>query len=210
MPYAVKEAFKTLQGEGVNAGRAAIFCRFAGCNLWNGREADRQKAECNFCDTDFIGVDGDGGGLFSEATALASHLSSLWGAPSSRRFVVLTGGEPMLQVDAALIAALQQEHFEIAIETNGTIVAAAGIHWICVSPKGATPLVQASGDELKLIYPQEDAPPELFEALDFKYFLLQPMDGAEIVRNTKLAIDYCLVHPRWRLSTQMHKMIGVK
>ena len=209
MPYAVKEAFKTLQGEGVHAGRAAIFCRFAGCNLWSGREADRQKAGCNFCDTDFIGVDGEGGGLFPDAATLVRHLSSLWDAAAAP-FVVLTGGEPMLQVDAALIAALQQERFEIAIETNGTIAATTGIDWICVSPKGTAPLAQAQGDELKLIYPQLDAPPERFETLDFKHFLLQPMDGAEIVRNTKLAIDYCIAHPRWRLSTQMHKMIGVK
>ncbi len=210
MSYVVKEAFKTLQGEGVNAGRAAVFCRFAGCNLWSGREADRAEAACGFCDTDFVGTDGEGGGKFADAAALAAHLSAIWGAENAARFAVLTGGEPLLQIDAPLIAALHAEGFEIAVESNGTLPAPPGIDWICVSPKAGAPLAQTSGDELKLVYPQPDAAPERFERLDFRHFLLQPMDGPEIVRNTKAAVAYCLAHPRWRLSVQTHKMIGVK
>jgi 7-carboxy-7-deazaguanine synthase len=210
MAYAVKEAFKTLQGEGRHAGRAAVFCRFAGCNLWSGREADRAAAACRFCDTDFVGVDGEGGGGFESAAALAGHLAALWGEGRERRFVVLTGGEPMLQIDGALIEALHAQGFEIAVETNGTRAAPRAIDWICVSPKAGAPLVQRSGDELKLVYPQPGAEPELFEDLAFDHFLLQPMDGPEAVRNTRAAIDYCLAHPRWRFSLQTHKTIGVR
>ncbi|MGJ0508092.1 MAG: 7-carboxy-7-deazaguanine synthase [Methylocystis sp.] len=210
MAYSVKEAFKTLQGEGRHAGRAAVFCRFAGCNLWSGREADRAGAECRFCDTDFVGTDAEGGGRFADADALAAHLARLWGEDREGRFAVLTGGEPMLQIDAALIDALHAAGFEIAVETNGTLAAAPGIDWICVSPKAGTALRQTRGDELKLVYPQEGADPSLYEGLDFRHFLLQPMDGPEILRNTRAAVDYCLAHPRWRLSLQTHKMIGVK
>ncbi|KAF2991817.1 7-carboxy-7-deazaguanine synthase [Methylocystis sp. MJC1] len=210
MSYAVKEAFKTLQGEGRHAGRAAVFCRFAGCNLWSGREQDRAAAECRFCDTDFIGTGGEGGGKFGDAQALAAHLAALWGAGREGRFAVLTGGEPMLQIDAALVDALHAEEFEIAVETNGTLPATPGLDWICVSPKAGTTLAQTRGDEMKLVYPQEGADPALYESLDFRHFLLQPMDGPEILRNTRAAVDYCLAHPRWRLSLQTHKMIGVK
>jgi len=210
MAYFVKEAFKTLQGEGRHAGRAAVFCRFAGCNLWSGREDDREKAACRFCDTDFVGVDGEGGGKFADAAALAAHLSRLWGEGRENRLTVLTGGEPMLQVDGALIDALHAEGFEIAIETNGTQPTPRTIDWICVSPKAGAPLVQTSGDELKLVFPQAGAEPERFESLDFRHFLLQPMDGPRILRNTRAAVDYCLAHPRWRLSLQTHKIIGVK
>ncbi|WP_330083764.1 7-carboxy-7-deazaguanine synthase [Methylocystis iwaonis] len=210
MVYAVKEAFKTLQGEGRHAGRAAVFCRFAGCNLWSGREQDRAAAQCRFCDTDFVGTSGEGGGAFSDAQALAAHLAALWGPGREGRFAVLTGGEPMLQIDAALVDALHAERFEIAVETNGTLPATPGLDWICVSPKAGTTLTQMRGDELKLVYPQEGADPALYESLDFRHFLLQPMDGPEILRNTRAAVDYCLAHPRWRLSLQTHKMIGVK
>jgi 7-carboxy-7-deazaguanine synthase len=210
MPYSVREAFKTLQGEGVQAGRVAVFCRFAGCNLWNGREEDRAGAVCRFCDTDFVGTDGAGGGKFPDAASLAARLAELWGPDRARRFVVLTGGEPMLQVDAALIDALHDEGFEVAIETNGTLPVERGIDWICVSPKAGAPLTQKSGHELKLVYPQEGAEPQNYEGLDFRHFLLQPMDGPQILRNTKAAIDYCLAHPRWRFSLQTHKTIGVK
>ncbi|PWB94873.1 7-carboxy-7-deazaguanine synthase [Methylosinus sporium] len=210
MAYAVKEAFKTLQGEGRHSGRAAVFCRFAGCNLWSGREADRDAADCRFCDTDFVGVDGESGGKFAEAPALAAHLARLWGENRERRFVVLTGGEPLLQIDAALLDALHAEGFEIAVETNGTIPVPPAVDWICVSPKAGAPLVQTRGDELKLVYPQKGAEPELFEGLAFDHFLLQAMDGPDILRNTKAAIDYCLAHPRWRFSHQTHKAIGVK
>ncbi|WP_457798406.1 7-carboxy-7-deazaguanine synthase [Methylocystis sp. S23] len=210
MAYAVKEAFKTLQGEGRHMGRAAVFCRFAGCNLWSGREEDRAKAVCRFCDTDFVGTDGEGGGKFAVAEDLAAHLAALWGEGREGRFTVLTGGEPMLQIDAALVDALHAEGFEIAVEINGTLPATPGIDWICVSPKAGAPLVQTGGDELKLVYPQHGADPALYEELDFRHFLLQPMDGPEILRNTRAAIDYCLAHPRWRLSVQTHKMIGVR
>lgn len=210
MTYAVKEAFKTLQGEGRHVGRAAVFCRFAGCNLWSGREQDRAAAECRFCDTDFIGTSGEGGGKFGDAQALAAHLAALWGPGREGRFAVLTGGEPMLQIDAALVDALHSEGFEIAVETNGTLPATPGLDWICVSPKAGTTLAQTRGDEIKLVYPQEGADPALYENLDFRHFLLQPMDGPEILRNTRAAVDYCLAHPRWRLSLQTHKMIGVK
>ena len=210
MPYAIKEAFLTLQGEGGQAGRAAVFCRFAGCNLWSGREKDRAEARCGFCDTDFVGTDGEAGGVFARAADLAAHLSKLWGEGRERRFAVLTGGEPLLQVDAPLIAALKTEGFEIAVETNGTLAAPEGLDWICVSPKAGEPLALTCGDELKLVFPQPGAEPERYESLNFREFLLQPMDGPEISRNTKAAIDYCLAHPRWRLSLQTHKIIGVK
>ena len=210
MVYFVKEAFRTLQGEGRNAGRVAVFCRFAGCNLWSGREADRAAAVCRFCDTDFVGVDGEGGGRFDAAAALAAHLAALWGSGTAERFVVLTGGEPLLQVDPALVDALHAEGFEIALESNGSLPAVAGIDWVCISPKANAPLVQTFGDELKLVYPQPGAEPARYERLDFRHFLLQPMDGPEILRNTKAATDYCLAHPRWRLSLQTHKTIGIK
>jgi 7-carboxy-7-deazaguanine synthase (Cx14CxxC type) len=206
----VKELFYTLQGEGVNAGRPAVFCRFAGCNLWSGRETDRATAFCSFCDTDFIGVDGPGGGRFSSADTLLQAIAALWPSTSpASPFVVCTGGEPLLQLDAALIQALHERGFEIAIETNGTQSPPAGIDWICMSPKAGAELVLRAGDELKLIYPQDGAPPEAFESLDFRHFLLQPMDGPHRARNTQLAIQYCLDHPHWRLSLQTHKYLGI-
>ena len=208
--YAVKECFLTLQGEGAQTGRAAIFLRFAGCNLWSGLERDRASAACDFCDTDFVGVDGPGGGKFSGADALADHAAALWPRESSARpLIVCTGGEPLLQLDDALIDAFHARGFEIAVETNGTIAAPEGLDWICVSPKGENALKQKSGDELKLVYPQADAPPERFEALPFTHFFLQPMDGAEREANTARAIDYCLKNPKWRLSLQTHKLIGI-
>jgi 7-carboxy-7-deazaguanine synthase len=210
MAYAVKEIFKTLQGEGRNAGRAAVFCRFAGCNLWSGREADRETATCQFCDTDFVGTDGSGGGRFDTAGELTAAIAGEWGENSENRFVVLTGGEPLLQVDEPLLDGLHAANFEIAIETNGTMAAPVGIDWICVSPKAGAPLVQTRGDELKLVYPQDGATPRDFEELDFDHFLLQPMDGPQIARNTAAAIDYCIAHPRWRLSVQTHKAIGIR
>lgn len=210
MAYIVKEAFKTLQGEGVNAGRAAVFCRFAGCNLWSGREADRAAAQCQFCDTDFVGFEGEGGGKFADATALAGHLARLWGEGRAQRFTVLTGGEPMLQIDEALVSALHGQGFEIAIETNGTLPVIPEIDWICVSPKAGAPLAQTRGAELKLVFPQQGVDPAAYERLDFRHFLLQPMDGPDVSRNTEAAVSYCLAHPRWRLSLQTHKAIGVK
>jgi 7-carboxy-7-deazaguanine synthase len=210
MAYFVKEVFKTLQGEGRQAGRAALFCRFAGCNLWSGREQDRAEAACRFCDTEFVGVDGDNGGKFATAAALAAHVARLWGTQRDGRLAVITGGEPLLQLDAELIDALHAEGFEIAVETNGTLPAPAGIDWICVSPKAGAPLVQTTGDELKLVFPQEGADPSAYEGLAFDHFLLQPMDGPDILRNTSAAIDYCLAHPRWRFSLQTHKVIGVR
>lgn len=209
MSYAVKEIYYTLQGEGVQAGRAAIFCRFAGCNLWTGREQDRAQAICQFCDTDFVGTDGPGGGKFTTADLLADAAHALWPARGGPRYIVCTGGEPALQLDAPLIAALHARDFEVAIETNGTFALAPGIDWICVSPKAGTTLVVTSGSELKLVYPQAEAPPARFEHLDFAHFLLQPMDGPERERNTRLALEYCLTHPRWRLSLQTHKVLGI-
>ncbi|HEX4942967.1 MAG TPA: 7-carboxy-7-deazaguanine synthase [Usitatibacteraceae bacterium] len=208
--YAAKEIFHTLQGEGANAGSPAVFCRFAGCNLWSGREADRAAAICNFCDTDFVGTDGPGGGRFGSAEALAGAVEAAWPAKGAReRLVVCTGGEPLLQLDAPLVRALHAKGFRIAIETNGTLPVPEGIDWICVSPKSTAPLVQATGDELKLVYPQADAPPELFEALAFRHFFLQPMDGPAREANTRAAVAYCKAHPRWRLSLQTHKLIGI-
>jgi len=208
--YAVKEIFYTLQGEGANAGRPAVFCRFAGCNLWSGREQDREQSVCTFCDTDFVGTNGEGGGKFATADALADAVERTWKAATrENRFVVCTGGEPLLQLDAALIDALHARGFEIAVETNGTIAAPKGVDWICVSPKADAELKQLSGDELKLVYPQEKAKPERFENLAFRHFLLQPMDGPDAAKNTETATAYCLTHPKWRLSLQTHKMIGI-
>jgi 7-carboxy-7-deazaguanine synthase (Cx14CxxC type) len=207
--YAVKECFLTLQGEGALTGRAAVFLRFSGCNLWSGLERDRKAAVCNFCDTDFVGVNGEGGGKFADAAALAAHVASRWRALGGKRLVVCTGGEPLLQLDAPAIAALQSAGFEIAVETNGTIAAPSGLDWICVSPKSTAALAQRTGDELKLVYPQTDAPPELFEGLAFRHFFLQPKDGPERENNTIAATRYCLAHPQWRLSLQTHKLIGI-
>lgn len=209
MTYSVKEMFKTLQGEGGQAGRAAVFCRFAGCNLWNGREKDRSAAICTFCDTDFVGTDGEGGGRFKSAAELATRIEATWNGRRERRYVVFTGGEPLLQLDDALITAIAARGFEIAIETNGTIEAPAGIDWICVSPKADAPLRQIMGQELKLIYPQPKAMPDRFESLQFEQYFLQPMDGPERARNTKLAVAYCLQNPRWRVSLQTHKLMGI-
>ena len=208
MSYAVKELFLTLQGEGGQAGRAAVFCRFAGCNLWSGREEDRASAACTFCDTDFVGMDGEGGGRFATPTALVEAAAALWRG-EGERLVVCTGGEPFLQLDAALIAAFHQHGFEVAVETNGSLPAPPGLDWICVSPKGATPLVQTAGQELKLVFPQPQAMPERFAHLPFERLLLQPMDGPDRQANTAAAVAYCLAHPRWRLSVQTHKYIGI-
>ena len=208
--YTVKEIFYTLQGEGANAGRAAVFCRFSGCNLWTGREADRATAICDFCDTDFVGV-GPDGGKFATAAQLASAVAARWPLEShDRRFVVCTGGEPLLQLDAEAVAALHDEGFEVAIETNGTLAAPIGIDWICVSPKAETTLVLRRGNELKLVFPQPGFEPERFESLDFEHFFLQPMDGPRRAENTKSATQYCLTHPRWRLSLQTHKLLGIR
>jgi 7-carboxy-7-deazaguanine synthase len=210
MSYAVKEIFYTLQGEGANAGRPAVFCRFAGCNLWSGREADRAGAVCKFCDTDFAGTDGTGGGKFAAADDLAGRIASHWPGRAGRRFTVLTGGEPALQVDAPLVDALHRRGFEIAIETNGTAELAPGLDWVCVSPKAGTEVRVRRGNELKLVYPQDGAPPEQFEQWGFDHFLLQPMDGPEKRANTQRAIAYCMGNPRWKLSLQTHKLIGIR
>ena len=229
MTYTVKEIFYTLQGEGTQAGRAAVFCRFSGCNLWSGREEDRSRAVCKFCDTDFVGT-GPDGGRFRTAEEVADAVDRCWrggsvridshegavsdsdsaAAPTGPKYVVCTGGEPLLQLDEKLIAALHARDFEVAVETNGTRPAPRSLDWICVSPKAGAPLVQTSGNELKLVYPQEDAAPVKFEHLEFDHFFLQPMDGPDIARNTELAIDYCLRHPRWRLSIQTHKLVGIR
>ena len=205
--YSVKECFLTLQGEGGQAGRAAVFLRFAGCNLWSGLERDRATAVCQFCDTDFIGIDGQGGGKFDTPSALAAHARAIAGDEVG--LVVCTGGEPLLQLDDPAVAALKAAGFEIAVETNGTIKAPAGIDWICVSPKADAALQQTTGHELKLVYPQENARPEAFINLDFERFYLQPMDGPDVIRHTAAAVEYCLAHPQWRLSLQTHKMIGI-
>jgi 7-carboxy-7-deazaguanine synthase (Cx14CxxC type) len=209
MSYAVKEIFLTLQGEGGQAGRPAVFCRFAGCNLWSGREADRASAVCSFCDTDFVGLDGPGGGRFADAEALASAVEAAWRGGAADRLVVLTGGEPLLQLDTPVIEALHGRGFEIALETNGTLAVPPGVDWICVSPKADAPLAQTRGQELKLVYPQPGHDPARFEGLDFERFLLQPMDGPDRAANTDAAIAYCLAHPRWRLSVQTHKYLGI-
>jgi 7-carboxy-7-deazaguanine synthase (Cx14CxxC type) len=212
MSYAVKEIFYTLQGEGANAGRPAVFCRFAGCNLWSGREADRAAAVCGFCDTDFVGTDGPGGGRFDTPEVLADAVQAAWrGEPSplARKLVVCTGGEPLLQLDAAAIAAFKARGFEVAVETNGTVPLPPGLDWVCVSPKANAPLVVTRGDELKLVFPQAGADPEQYRGLVFRHFFLQPMDGPDLARNTALAVAYCLRHPEWRLSLQTHKMLGI-
>jgi 7-carboxy-7-deazaguanine synthase len=221
--YSVKEIFYTLQGEGANAGRAAVFCRFAGCNLWSGREADRAQAVCRFCDTDFVGTDGDGGGKFSNASDLADAVARAWpgrsdfrrhaGVAGPRPLVVLTGGEPLLQVDDVLIDALHERGFEVAVETNGTVPAPQGLDWICVSPKAGAAVVQREGDELKLVFPQEGVSPSEFEGLPFTHFFLQPMDCASASMrraNTEAAVAYCQANPQWRLSVQTHKVIGIR
>lgn len=212
MSYSVKEIFYTLQGEGANTGRPAVFCRFTGCNLWSGHEADRASAICQFCDTDFVGTNGPGGGRFASATELAEAVRDAWPeSPSSRvrPLVVCTGGEPLLQLDDELVAAFHQAGFEVAIETNGTRPAPHGVDWICVSPKAGAELKLQSGDELKLIFPQTGAEPGLYEHLDFQHFYLQPMDGRAREQNTQLAVEYCLRHPQWRLSLQTHKLLGI-
>nr|WP_295078978.1 7-carboxy-7-deazaguanine synthase [uncultured Roseateles sp.] len=211
MTYAVKEIFYTLQGEGAQAGRASVFCRFAGCNLWSGREQDRAEAVCSFCDTDFVGVDGQGGGKFASAADLAEAVAAQWpiGMPG-KPYVVCTGGEPLLQLDAELIAALHAKGFEIAVETNGTQPAPEGLDWICVSPKADAEIVLTKGHELKLVYPQPLAKPERFESLDFEHFFLQPLDSILKTQHTREAVAYCMSHPQWRLSVQMHKVIGIE
>jgi 7-carboxy-7-deazaguanine synthase (Cx14CxxC type) len=209
--YTVREIFYTLQGEGAHTGRPAVFCRFAGCNLWSGRESDRSAAVCTFCDTDFVGVGSDGG-RFPTATALASAVEGAWPhASAAARYVVCTGGEPLLQLDRLAVDALHDRGFEVAVETNGTLPAPEGVDWICVSPKARAPLAQTRGNELKLVYPQSDGPPPTaFEALDFEVFSLQPMDGPDLTENTRLAVEFCLAHPRWRLSLQTHKALGLR
>jgi 7-carboxy-7-deazaguanine synthase len=212
MSYAVKEVFYTLQGEGAHTGRPAVFCRFAGCNLWSGREEDRLAAVCQFCDTDFVGTDGVGGGRFPSAVELATVVAAAWPAPpaaSARPLVVCTGGEPLLQLDDDLVAAFHQFGFEVAIETNGTRLPPRGVDWVCVSPKAGAELVLRAGHELKLVFPQAGAEPERFTRLDFRHFFLQPMDGPQRERNTQLAVRYCLEHPQWRLSLQVHKLLGI-
>ena len=210
--YTIKEIFYTLQGEGANAGRPAVFCRFSGCNLWSGREADRADAVCTFCDTDFVGV-GPDGGRFATAQALAEAVSAGWpwsASSGARPLVVCTGGEPLLQLDDDAVSALHAAGFEVAVETNGTRLPPPGLDWICVSPKSTAPLVLTSGNELKLVFPQADAPPERFESLAFDHFYLQPMDGPVVDANTRQAVAYCLAHPRWRLSVQTHKALGIR
>lgn len=211
MGYAVKEIFYTLQGEGAQSGRAAVFCRFAGCNLWSGLEKDRENAVCKFCDTDFADTNGSGGGKFESANTLAAAIQEKWpsGSAPARRLVVCTGGEPLLQLNASLIEALHACNFEIAIETNGTIEAPENLDWICVSPKAGAALRQTSGDELKLVYPQKGVDPENFVEMKFKHFFLQPMDGPSRTFNTEQALQYCLKHPLWRLSLQTHKIVGI-
>ncbi len=209
--YAVKEIFYTLQGEGANSGRPAVFCRFAGCNLWTGREKDRADAVCQFCDTDFVGTDGPGGGSFATADALADAIQCCWPieSESKDRFVVCTGGEPVLQLDGALVDALHARGFTIALETNGTLLPPDGIDWLCLSPKARATLVVQAGDELKLVYPQEGGDPEQYRGLGFRHFFLQPMDGPDLAENTRRAVAYCLAHPGWRLSLQTHKLLGI-
>ncbi len=209
MTYAVKEAFLTLQGEGVQSGSRAVFLRFAGCNLWNGREQDRANAQCNFCDTDFVGTDGAGGGKFADAEALAWHIEGLWGEGAESRLVVITGGEPMLQLDEALVDALHRRGFRVAAESNGTLPATAGIDWLCISPKGTTEVVQRQGDELKLVWPQAGIDPAELEQWDFRHFLVQPMDCADGQAAMAAAIALAMERPRWRLSLQAHKVVGL-
>ncbi|EGP08702.1 queuosine Biosynthesis QueE [Bradyrhizobiaceae bacterium SG-6C] len=210
MSYAVKEIFLTLQGEGAHAGRTAVFCRFSGCNLWTGREQDRPEAVCKFCDTDFVGMDGTLGGRYANADDLAAVIAAQWEGPPEHRYTVLTGGEPLLQVDPALIDALHARGFTIAVETNGTVAAPPGLDWICVSPKAGAELILRKGHELKLVYPQPENKPEDFAGLEFERFSLQPMDGPDIAQSTQAAIAYCLAHPQWRLSVQTHKTLGIR
>ena len=207
--YAVKEAFRTLQGEGRNAGRVAVFLRFSRCNLWSGHERDRATAICRFCDTQFVGTDGAGGGVFRGADELADHVAGLWGSGPDHRFVVCTGGEPALQLDDDLVAALHDRDFEVAVETNGTLPLPVGLDWVCMSPKAGTDLVVAEGDELKIVFPQEGIDPADFESFDFDHLLLSPMDGPDRQEATEQAIAYCHAHPRWRLSVQTHKVLGI-
>lgn len=209
MTYAVKEIFYTLQGEGKHAGRPAVFCRFAGCNLWSGREEDRATAACTFCDTDFVGTNGIGGGKFPTPDSLADAVQATWRGVGGERYVVCTGGEPTLQLDEPLVEALHQRGFTVAIETNGTRPVASGVDWICVSPKGTNPLIQTSGNELKLVFPQPAAMPDRFENLSFDHLLLQPMDGDQLEENTAAAVAWCLKHPRWHLSLQTHKILRI-
>ncbi len=209
MAYSIKELYLTLQGEGAHSGRPAVFCRFTGCNLWSGREQDRSTAICRFCDTDFVGTDGDHGGRFDTAQDLAETVAALW-TGTGNPYVVCTGGEPLLQLDELLVKALHQQGLEIAVETNGTIPVPAGIDWVCVSPKANTKVVVTSGDELKLVYPQLGADPQQFEHLDFSHFYLQPMDGPHLEQNREMAIHHCQNHGRWRLSMQMHKLLGIR
>ncbi len=209
MAYSVKEIYLTLQGEGWHTGRPAVFCRFAGCNLWSGREKDRAEAQCRFCDTDFVNTDGPGGGVFERAEDLAQAVAAKWPHNGAQPFVVCTGGEPLLQLDGPLIKALHAKGFEIAVETNGTLTVPDTIDWVTVSPKAGTDLAQVTGDELKLVYPQADAEPHQFEGMDFNHFMLQPMDGDKQAENTRKALTYCLAHPRWRLSLQTHKIMGI-
>lgn len=212
MGYRVKEIFYTLQGEGAQAGRAAVFCRFAGCNLWTGHERHRPRAICGFCDTDFVGTDGPGGGRFRSAAEVAAAVAAAWrhwSQPGGEPYVVCTGGEPLLQLDEAAVEALHSAGFAIAVETNGTRPAPTGLDWVCVSPKAGAELTLTAGDELKLVYPQDGASPEAFEHLEFDRFSLQPMDGPDLEKNTRLTVEYCLAHPRWRLSVQTHKYLGI-
>jgi 7-carboxy-7-deazaguanine synthase len=209
MSYVVKEVFLTLQGEGANTGRAAVFCRFTGCNLWNGHEADRPQAVCRFCDTDFVGTDGTQGGRYPTAAELTDAILAAWKGGKQDRFVVFTGGEPTLQLDQTLLDAVRARGFTVAIETNGTRRVLSGVDWVCVSPKAGAPLVQTRGDELKVVVPQEGLDPVNFERLDFEHFFVQPCDGPAVAANTRGAIDFCLAHPRWRLSTQTHKLAGI-
>lgn len=212
MTYRLKEILYTLQGEGAHTGRPAVFARFSNCNLWTGRERDRHRAVCQFCDTDFVGTDGLGGGRFATAEEFAQAIAVTWGGqphPAAEPYVVCTGGEPLLQLDAAAIEALHEHGFAVAVETNGTQAPPAGLDWICVSPKAGAPLALTAGNELKLVFPQDGAPPEAFERLDFERFLLQPMDGPDREKNTHLVVEYCLTHPQWRLSLQTHKYLGI-
>ena len=208
MTYSIKEIFLTLQGEGAFAGRPAVFCRFAGCNLWSGIEADRAAARCTFCDTDFVGTNGPGGGRFADAEVLAEAIADCWPG-GGQPLVVCTGGEPLLQLDESLAEALHRRGFQIAVETNGTLPVPGNVDWVCVSPKIAQELVVRAGDELKLVFPQANCRPEAFESLNFQHFYLQPMDGPDLLENQQLAADYCLKHPQWRLSIQMHKVLGL-
>jgi 7-carboxy-7-deazaguanine synthase (Cx14CxxC type) len=211
MSYAVKEIFYTLQGEGAQSGRPAVFCRFSGCNLWSGREEDRARALCQFCDTDFVGTNGTGGGHFGDSGALAGAVADKWPSKSDhcKRFVVCTGGEPLLQLDERLVNAFHERGFEVAVETNGTQLTVAGLDWVCVSPKAGAELRLRCGNELKLVFPQRGASPDLYEELDFEHFFLQPMDGPVREENTQLALHYCLDHPQWRLSLQTHKLLNI-